>query len=90
MRSYNEVVVRDYNRVCNDNVQLSYFKTKVIKEQRNSRALVESLGTVSEKLRKTMEENRIVRQRTQMYHEENKEEVIQQISHFEFEFEFVF
>ncbi|CAN0865154.1 Protein SUPPRESSOR OF GENE SILENCING 3 [Linum grandiflorum] len=75
MRSYNEVVVRDYNRVCNDNEQLTYFKSKVIKEQRNSRALAESLGTVSEKLRKTMEENRIVRQRTALYHEQNKEEL---------------
>ncbi|CAN1342659.1 Protein SUPPRESSOR OF GENE SILENCING 3 [Linum perenne] len=75
MRSYNEVVVRDYNRVCIDNEQLSYLKTKVIKEQRNAKALAESLGTVSEKLRKTMEENRIVRQRTQMYHEQNKEEL---------------
>ncbi|CAI0430974.1 unnamed protein product [Linum tenue] len=75
MRSYNEAVVRDYNQVCNDNEQLTFYKSKVIKEQRNSRALAESLGTVSEKLRKTMEENRIVRQRTQIYHEQNKEEL---------------
>jgi hypothetical protein len=59
-----------------DNQQLNWFKNRVAKAQRHAKALEESLGIVSEKLRKTTEENRIVRQRTKMQHEENKEEVL--------------
>ncbi|KAL0290600.1 UNVERIFIED_CONTAM: protein SUPPRESSOR OFSILENCING 3 [Sesamum angustifolium] len=38
-------------------------------------ALEESYGIVTEKLRKTMEENRIVKLRTKKHHEQNKEEM---------------
>ena len=58
-----------------DNQQLTWFKNKHAKDQRHNKALEESLNIVTAKLRKTMEENRIVRQRTKMKHEENKEEV---------------
>ncbi|KAG6777704.1 hypothetical protein POTOM_017533 [Populus tomentosa] len=55
--------------MAEDNQQLLYLKNKVVEEQ-----LEEFSGKVNEKLRKTEEEKRIVRLRTQMHHEQNKEE----------------
>ncbi|KAE9444909.1 hypothetical protein C3L33_23193, partial [Rhododendron williamsianum] len=75
-RSYQEMVVNQMRQMSEDNQQLIWFKDKVAKEQRRSKALEESFEVVSEKLRKTVEENRIVRQRSKMHHEQNKEEVI--------------
>ncbi|CAK7328573.1 unnamed protein product [Dovyalis caffra] len=75
IRSYREMVVTQIRQMAEDNQQLMYFKNKVFTEQRHSKQLEESFGIVSEKLRKTMEENRIVRQRTQMHHLQNKEEL---------------
>ncbi|XP_059657116.1 protein SUPPRESSOR OF GENE SILENCING 3-like [Cornus florida] len=75
MRSYQQMVVSHMKKMSEDNQQLVFFKNKVAKEQRHSKALEESFGILSEKLRKTSEENRIVRQRTQKHHEENKEEM---------------
>lgn len=62
-------------QMSEDNQQLIYLKNRVVKEQRHSKALEATFGIVSEKLRETMEENRIVKQRTKMQHEQNKEEV---------------
>lgn len=62
-------------QMSEDNQQLLYFKNRVVREQKHSKALEESFMYMSEKLRKTMEENRIVRQRTKLQHEQNKEEV---------------
>ena len=76
MRSYQEMVVKQFRQMSEDNQQLIYLKDKVAKEQKHAKALEESFDIVAEKLRKTMEENRIVRLRTKMQHEENKEEVI--------------
>ncbi|XP_030471641.1 protein SUPPRESSOR OF GENE SILENCING 3-like [Syzygium oleosum] len=75
MRSYKEMVVNQVNQMTEDNQQLIWFKNKVVKERKHSRALEKSFDIVSEKLRKTMEENRIVRHRTKMQHEQNKEEM---------------
>ena len=75
MRSYHEMVTNQIRQMTEDNQQLVYLKNKVVKEQRHSKALEESFGKVTEKLRKTMEENRIVRSRTKKQHDENKEEV---------------
>uniref|UniRef100_A0A5B6YQ63 Uncharacterized protein n=1 Tax=Davidia involucrata TaxID=16924 RepID=A0A5B6YQ63_DAVIN len=75
MGSYQDMVVSQMKQMSEDNQQLIWFKNKVEKEQRHSKALEESFGLVSEKLRKTLEENRIVRQRTKMHHEQNKEEM---------------
>lgn len=66
-------------QMSEDNQQLSWFKNKAAKDQRQKKALEESFSIVTEKLRKTMEENRIVRQRTKLQHEENKEEVLHHI-----------
>ncbi|KAF8022990.1 hypothetical protein BT93_F0487 [Corymbia citriodora subsp. variegata] len=75
MRSYKEMVVNQVNQMTEDNQKLIWLKNKVVKERRHSKALEESFDIVSEKLRKTMEENRIVRHRTMMQHEQNKEEM---------------
>jgi hypothetical protein len=76
MRSYQEMVVNQIRQMSEDNQQLVYFKDKIVKERRHSKTVKESLDLVTEKLRKTEKDFRIVRQRTKMQHEENKEEVI--------------
>lgn len=63
-------------QMSEDNQQLLWFKNKVAKEQKHSKGLEESLDIVSQKLRRTLEENRIVTQRNKTHHEQNKEEVI--------------
>nr|XP_027075041.1 protein SUPPRESSOR OF GENE SILENCING 3-like [Coffea arabica] len=75
VRSYQEMVVRQLKQMSEDNQQLLWFKNRVAKEQRHSKALEASFGLVSEKLRKMQEENRIVRLRTKKHHEQNKEEM---------------
>ncbi|ESW09828.1 hypothetical protein PHAVU_009G159600 [Phaseolus vulgaris] len=78
MRSYQEMVVHQIRQMNEDNQQLIYLKNKVERKTRHTIALEESIGKMSEKLRKTMEENRIVRRRTKMQHEETKEEMYMQ------------
>ncbi|KAK3012698.1 hypothetical protein RJ639_009854 [Escallonia herrerae] len=75
MRSYQEMVVSQMKQMSEDNQQLLWFKNRVVKEQKHSKALEESFGVVTEKLRQTLEESRIVRHRTKMHHEQNKEEM---------------
>ncbi|RRT35982.1 hypothetical protein BHE74_00022178 [Ensete ventricosum] len=75
MRSYQEMVVIPMKQMSEDNQQLVWLKNKVIKQEQRSKALEETFGVVTQKLRETMEENRIVRLRTKIQHEENKEEV---------------
>ncbi|XP_028766128.1 protein SUPPRESSOR OF GENE SILENCING 3 [Neltuma alba] len=75
LRSYHEMVTNQIRQMSEDNQQLVYLKNRVVKEKEHARALEESFGKVTEKLHKTMEENRIVRLRTKMQHEENKEEM---------------
>lgn len=75
MRSYQEMVVSQFRQMSEDNQQLNWFKNRFSRVQTHARALEESLGVVTEKLRQTAEDSRIVRQRTKVQHEENKEEV---------------
>ncbi|XP_010421163.1 PREDICTED: protein SUPPRESSOR OF GENE SILENCING 3-like [Camelina sativa] len=75
MRSYQEMVVKDLRQIAEDNQQLNYLKNKLSKQNRHAKVLEESLEIMSEKLRKTAEDNRIVRQRTKMQHEQNREEM---------------
>lgn len=74
--SHQEKVVNKLKQMNEDNQQLHWYKNKVVKEKMHSKALEESYGLMSQKLRKTEEEFRIVRERTQQYHEQHKEEVI--------------
>ncbi|KZV31938.1 protein SUPPRESSOR OF protein 3 [Dorcoceras hygrometricum] len=82
MRSYQEMVVNQMRQMSEDNQQLIFFKNKVAKEQLNKKVLVESYSMLSEKLRQTMEENRVVKLRTKKHHEQNKEEMDYQESFF--------
>ncbi|RYR25083.1 hypothetical protein Ahy_B02g058711 isoform B [Arachis hypogaea] len=82
LRSYQEMVVNQIKQMSEDNQLLNYLKNRVEKEKKHKKALEESFGIVSEKLRRTMEENRIVRLRTKMQHEENKEEMYMQENFF--------
>ncbi|ONK77382.1 uncharacterized protein A4U43_C02F5950 [Asparagus officinalis] len=75
LKSYLEMVVNPMKQMSEDNQQLTYLKHKVVKEERRSKVLEETVDVVSQKLRETVEENRIVRQRTKMQHEENKEQM---------------
>ncbi|ESW31925.1 hypothetical protein PHAVU_002G279500 [Phaseolus vulgaris] len=78
MRSYKEMVVNQLRQMSEDNQLLVYLKDRDVKKQKQTKALEESLDIVTQKLRRTMEENRIVRLRTKMQHEENKEEMYMQ------------
>uniref|UniRef100_A0A1D1XZ20 Protein SUPPRESSOR OF GENE SILENCING 3 n=1 Tax=Anthurium amnicola TaxID=1678845 RepID=A0A1D1XZ20_9ARAE len=78
MRSYQEMVVGPMKQMNEDNQQLIWLKNKVAKQQLQSKTLEESLGMVTQKLRETVEENKIVRLRSKEQHEENKEEMDQQ------------
>lgn len=75
MRSYQEKVVSQMKEMNEKNQQLSWYKLKAAKEKRHSKALEESLSFMSEKLRKTSDENRIVKQRSKMHHQQHQEEV---------------
>ncbi|GMN27051.1 hypothetical protein TIFTF001_001524 [Ficus carica] len=74
LRSHHEMVTSQIRQMTEDNQQLGWYKDKLIKKDMHAKALEESLDIVSQKLRQTMKENRIVRLRTKMQHEENKEE----------------
>ncbi|XP_042441293.1 protein SUPPRESSOR OF GENE SILENCING 3 homolog [Zingiber officinale] len=75
LKSYQEMVVIPMKQMNEDNQELVWLKNKVIKQERRSKALEETFGVVTQKLRETMEENRIVRHRTKIQHQENKEEM---------------
>lgn len=75
MKSYQEMVVRQLKQMNEDNQQLIWFKDRLAKEKKHSKALGESFGLVSEKLRRTSEENRIVRQKMKAHNEQNKQEM---------------
>ncbi|KAK9078487.1 hypothetical protein SSX86_002544 [Deinandra increscens subsp. villosa] len=73
--SYQEKVVNQLKQMGEDNQQLHWYKNKAVKERMHSKAVEESYGLVSQKLRKSEEEKRIVRERTQRHYEQTKEEM---------------
>ncbi|KAL8096485.1 hypothetical protein AgCh_037442 [Apium graveolens] len=73
MRSYEEMVVNPMKQMNEDNHLLNFYKNKAVKEKKHSKALEESFDALTVRLRKTLEDNRIVRQRTKMHHEQTKE-----------------
>ncbi|XP_075090135.1 protein SUPPRESSOR OF GENE SILENCING 3-like [Nicotiana tabacum] len=75
IRSYQETVGNPAMQMSEDNQQLIWYKNKAAKHQKRAKASEESLKLVSEKLRQLVEENKIVRLRTKMHHEGNKEEM---------------
>ncbi|CAL9198932.1 unnamed protein product [Musa hybrid cultivar] len=75
MRSYEEMVVIPMKQMNEDNQQLIWLKNKVVKQEQQSKVLKETIGVVTQRWRETVEENIIVRRRSKMQHEENKEEM---------------
>ncbi|KAJ6798860.1 protein SUPPRESSOR OF GENE SILENCING 3-like protein [Iris pallida] len=75
MKSYQEMVVVPMKQMSEDNQQLLWLKNTVVKQERHKKALEQTVGVVSQKLREYMEENKMVRHRTKMQHEENKQEM---------------
>jgi aminoglycoside phosphotransferase len=76
MRSYNEMVVIQMKQMSEDNQQLNYLKNKMVKTEQRSKAVEETLGVITQKLRETMEENVFVKRKAKEKHLEYEEEVI--------------
>ncbi|KAL6905490.1 hypothetical protein ACP4OV_003091 [Aristida adscensionis] len=75
MKSYNEMVVVQMKQMSEDNQQLNYLKNKVVKTEQRSKAVEETLGVITQKLRETMEENIFVRNKAKEKHLEYKQEM---------------
>lgn len=75
LASYQEKVVSQLKKMSKDSQELIWYKKKIAKQERSSKALEEAFWLISQKLKKHEEENKIVRDRTQLYHDQNKEEV---------------
>jgi len=76
MKSYNEMVVMQMKQMSEDNQQLNYLKNKVVKTEQRSKAVEETLGVITQKLRVTMKENIFVRSKAKEKHLEYEQEVI--------------
>lgn len=70
------MVVSQMKQMSEDNQQLIWLKNKVAKQKQNQKALVETVGLMSSQLRIATEENRVVRLRSKIQYDENKEEVV--------------
>ncbi|XP_006664413.2 protein SUPPRESSOR OF GENE SILENCING 3 homolog [Oryza brachyantha] len=75
LRSYNEMVVTQLKQMSEDNQQLNYLKNKMVKKEQHSKLVEETLGVVTQKLRETMEENKIVRKKAKEKHLEYEKEM---------------
>lgn len=75
MKSYKEMVDRQIKHINEDNQQLTYLKDKFYKEQKEKKALAESLRQVGLKLQQTTVQTEIVMQHTKLLYQQNKEEV---------------
>jgi len=75
MRSYHKMVVEPMKQMDEDNQKLTWFKTKVAKQQEHSRSLEETVSIVASKLRMKDAEIKIIRQRATEQHEESKKEM---------------
>lgn len=62
--------------IDDDSKQLGICKDMMAKEQLKSKVFADTLCKVSERLRKTYEENHVVRERNKEHHQQNKEEVM--------------
>jgi len=75
MKSYHKMVVEPMKQMDEDNQKLTWFKTKVAKQQEHSRTLEETVSIVASKLRMKDAEIKIIRQRATEQHEESKKEM---------------
>ncbi|MCD9643384.1 protein suppressor of gene silencing [Datura stramonium] len=90
MKSYNETVWNPVMQMSENNQQVAWFKKQVAMNQKKSEALEEILALVSEKHRQTLEENKVVRLKTKMHYEENKEETEYQEQFFKDQLKMIF
>lgn len=70
------MVVSKLKQMNEDNHLLQLYKNTAINEKRHSETIEASFGTVNEKLHKILAENRIIRERTKLLYQENKDEVL--------------
>ncbi|XP_020589103.1 protein SUPPRESSOR OF GENE SILENCING 3 homolog isoform X2 [Phalaenopsis equestris] len=75
VRSYQEMVLGPMKQMSENNQKLIWLKNKIVKQEQRSKVLKETFEVVSQKLRDTFDENRIVRHKMKIQHEENKEEM---------------
>ncbi|KAH9299221.1 hypothetical protein KI387_030903, partial [Taxus chinensis] len=75
MRSHHQMVVESMEQMNEDNQKLTFYKSKVAKEQEHSKTLEETVGKVSSQLRLKETEVKIIRQRATVQHEESKKEM---------------
>nr|XP_020165612.3 protein SUPPRESSOR OF GENE SILENCING 3 homolog [Aegilops tauschii subsp. strangulata] len=78
MRSYNEMVVVGMKQMSLDNQRLNHMKNRVVKTEKHSKAVEESLGVVTQKCRETSEENKVLMRRIKEKHLEHEEEMTSQ------------
>jgi len=62
-------------QMSEDNQQLNYLKNKMVKTEQRSKAVEETLGVITQKLRETMEENVFVKRKAKEKHLEYEEEM---------------
>ncbi|CAK7357013.1 unnamed protein product [Dovyalis caffra] len=82
MVSYQEMVGSRIKQINEDSQALVTYKNRFAVEHMQSQVLAESLCRLSDELKKTMEENRVVREQTNLLHEETKEEMDSQENFF--------
>ncbi|KAJ6348405.1 hypothetical protein OIU76_004801 [Salix suchowensis] len=75
MVSYQEMVGSRIKQINEDSQALVTYKNRFAAERMQSQSLAESLCRLSEKLKKTVQENRIVREQTKLLHQQTKEEM---------------
>lgn len=75
MRSYQEMVVGPMRQMNEDNQQLHWLQRKVVKQEQRSKVIEQSFDVVSKRLRDSVNNVDLVRERTRKHHEETKEEV---------------
>ncbi|KAL1342444.1 hypothetical protein HN51_029012 [Arachis hypogaea] len=68
MRSHQDTVESKIKHINNDSRLLGYFKDNIAKEQLKSKVLEQSLSRMTGKLRITMEENCVMRERVKEHH----------------------
>ncbi|KAK4376529.1 hypothetical protein RND71_002825 [Anisodus tanguticus] len=90
MKSFNENLRDAAMHMSEDNQQLVWFKKLAAKNQKKSKALEEILSLVNEKHRQTVEENKIIRLKTKMHYEQNKEEMEYQEQFFKDQFKMIY
>lgn len=69
------MVVTQMKQMSEDNQQLNYLKNKMVKKEQHSKLVEDTLSVVTQKLRETMEENTIVRNKAKEKHLEYEKEV---------------